>query len=96
MSPSPICSPRSTSGTSTPPSNISFHHVNQSVYLHEISKSTNISHRDPVPDMFRAKRQFGGLTRELHSGDAVLADSVSHLLLRDKVNFQPSLDLNPL
>ncbi|KAF5805515.1 putative mitogen-activated protein kinase kinase kinase STE-STE11 family [Helianthus annuus] len=88
MSPSPISSPRSASGTSTPPTNIPFHHVNQSVYLHEISKSTNISYHDPVPDMFRAKRQFGG--------DAVLADSVSHLLLRDKVNFKPSLDLNPL
>ncbi|KVI04718.1 Protein kinase, catalytic domain-containing protein [Cynara cardunculus var. scolymus] len=116
MSPSPISSPRTTSGASTPPTNggckISFHHVNQSVYLHEISKPTNIpcsngaSYRDPVPDMFRAKqsgghgcspgRQFGGLAQELHGGQAVLADSVSHLLLRDKVNFKPSLDLNPL
>ncbi|MFS8001252.1 putative mitogen-activated protein kinase kinase kinase STE-STE11 family [Helianthus anomalus] len=93
MSPSPICSPRTTSGTSTPLTNINgskiqFHHVNQSVYLHEISKPTNVSYREPVPDMFRAKRQFGG--------HAVLADSVSHLLLKDKVNFKPSLDLNPL
>ncbi|KAK9059645.1 hypothetical protein SSX86_020349 [Deinandra increscens subsp. villosa] len=100
VSPSPISSPRTTSGTSTPPtningSNIPFHHVNQSVYLHEISKPTSISYRDPVPDMFRAKRQLRGLTHELHGGDAVLVDSVSHLLLRDKVNFKPSLDLNP-
>lgn len=112
MSPSPISSPRTTSGTSTPPTNngskIPFHHVNQSVYLHEISRPTNnlptngISYRDPVPDMFRAKqpgcspgRQFGGLTHELNGGHMVLADSVSHLLLRDKVNFKPSLDLNP-
>ncbi|KAI3712542.1 hypothetical protein L1987_71100 [Smallanthus sonchifolius] len=101
MSPSPISSPRTASGTSTPPTNINgskipFHHVNQSVYLHEISKPTNVSYCEPIPDIFRAKRQFGGLTHELHSGDAVLADSVSHLLLRDKVNFKPSLDLNPL
>ncbi|KAI3731325.1 hypothetical protein L1987_62513 [Smallanthus sonchifolius] len=100
MSPSPICSPRTTSGTSTPLTNINgskipYHHVNQSVYLHEISKPTNIPYREPVPDMFRAKqspgRQYGGVT---HGGHEVLADSVSHLLLRDKVNFKPSLDLN--
>ncbi|KAL4574814.1 hypothetical protein LXL04_021652 [Taraxacum kok-saghyz] len=100
MSPSPISSPRTTSGASTPPTNpggnkIQFHHVNQSVYLHEISRPANI------PDMFRSKqspgRQFSGLTHELlHGGHAVLADSVSHLLLRDRVNFKPHLDLNPL
>ncbi|CAI9261845.1 unnamed protein product [Lactuca saligna] len=107
MSPSPISSPLTTSGTSTPlgaggggggGGKIAFHHVNQSVYLHEISKPVN-----NIPDMFRAKqsqspgRQFGGLTHELlHGGHAVLADSVSHLLLRDRVHFKPSLDLNPL
>ncbi|KAK9063192.1 hypothetical protein SSX86_017062 [Deinandra increscens subsp. villosa] len=96
MSPSPICSPRTTSGTSTPLTNINgskipyHHHVNQSVYLHEISKPTNISYRDPVPDMFRAKQSPG----RQYGGHAVLADSVSHLLLRDRVNFKPSLDLN--
>nr|XP_043639852.1 mitogen-activated protein kinase kinase kinase YODA-like [Erigeron canadensis] len=91
LSPSPICSPRTTSGASTPPTNngskIPFHHVNQSVYLHEISKPTNLSYRDPVPDMFRAKqsgahgssprKQFGGLTHELHGGQGVLVDSAS-------------------
>ncbi|GJV02022.1 mitogen-activated protein kinase kinase kinase YODA-like protein [Tanacetum coccineum] len=109
LSPSPICSPRITSGASTPTNNgskIPFHHVNQSVYLHEISKPTNISYREPVPNMFRAKqtgtngrspvRQFGGLTQELQGGQGILADSVSHLLMRDKINFKPSLDLNPL
>ncbi|XP_076886738.1 mitogen-activated protein kinase kinase kinase YODA-like isoform X2 [Bidens hawaiensis] len=100
MSPSPICSPRTTSGASTPLTNINgskIPHVNQSVYLHEISKPTNM-YRDPVPDMFRAKQspgtQYGGHGHG--HGHAVLADSVSHLLLRDKVNFKPSLDLNPL
>lgn len=101
MSPSPISSPRTTSGASTPPTNggghkIPFHHVNQSVYLHEISRPTNIPYRDPVPvpDMFRAKQSPG--RHFTHGGHAVLADSVSHLLLRDRVNFKPSLDLNPL
>ncbi|XP_071686206.1 mitogen-activated protein kinase kinase kinase YODA-like [Rutidosis leptorrhynchoides] len=109
LSPSPITSPRTTSGASTPQINngskIPIRHVNQSVYLHEISRPTNVSYRDPVPDMFRAnplgapgsspRKQFGGLTHELRGGQVVLVDSVSHLLLRDKVNFKPSLDLNP-
>nr|XP_043617947.1 mitogen-activated protein kinase kinase kinase YODA-like [Erigeron canadensis] len=114
MSPSPISSGASSPLTSGGGS-ISFHHINQSVYFHEISKPTHnpygngISYHDHaphVPDIFRAKqphsrgcnsvKQSSRHSQQRHGGHAVLADSVSHLLLKEKVNFKPYLDLNPL
>lgn len=116
MSPSPISSPRTTSGSSTPLTcsggSIPFQHVNQFVYLQEISKAPHSPYgngspyRDPNPDIFRAMqlgsnvfipgKQFGRPAQgEMYDGQMVLADCVSHQLLRDHINMKPSLDLNP-
>nr|GEW64470.1 mitogen-activated protein kinase kinase kinase YODA-like [Tanacetum cinerariifolium] len=105
MSPSPISSGASSPLTSGGGS-IPFHHINQSVYLYEISKPTRNPYGQPVPDIFRAKqpqsrgsnpvKQLTGCTQERNGGHAVLADSVSHLLSRNKANLKPYLDLNPL
>ncbi|XP_024969926.1 mitogen-activated protein kinase kinase kinase YODA-like [Cynara cardunculus var. scolymus] len=109
MSPSPISSPRTTSGASTPLTSgggsIPFHHINHSHYFSHNPYGNGMP-APTVPDIFRAKQpetrgynpanQLRGLTQERQGGHAVLADSVSHLLLKDKVNFKPFLDLNPL
>lgn len=63
MSPSPISSPRTTSGSSTPLTGtggaIPFHNLNHSVYLQELPKplhrpyKNGNTYRDPNPDFFR-------------------------------------------
>lgn len=104
MSPSPISSPRTTSGSSSPLTSgsgaIPFHHHlnNHSVYLQEFPKSprspyvNGTSYLDPNPDIFALGKPAQG---ETYNGQSVLADCVSHQLLRDHVNLKPSVDLNP-
>lgn len=108
MSPSPISSPRTTSGSSSPLTSgsgaIPFHHHpnNHSVYLQEFPKSprspyvNGTSYLDPNPDIFALEKRFGKPAQgETYNGQSVLADCVSHQLLRDHVNLKPSVDLNP-
>ncbi|GJZ16688.1 hypothetical protein Tco_0552811 [Tanacetum coccineum] len=90
MSPSPISSGASSPLTSGGGS-IPFHHINQSVYLHEISKPTRNPYGQPVPDIFRAKqpqsrgsnpvKQLTGRAQERNGGHAVLADSANSSLV---------------
>ncbi|XP_071710246.1 mitogen-activated protein kinase kinase kinase YODA-like isoform X2 [Rutidosis leptorrhynchoides] len=104
MSPSPI-----SSGASSPLTSgggcIPFHHINQSVYLHETSKANHNPYTIPVHDIFRSKqpqsharnqiKQFSGPTQESYGRHALLADSVSHLLLQNKATSKPSSNPNP-
>ncbi|XP_077220752.1 mitogen-activated protein kinase kinase kinase YODA-like isoform X2 [Tasmannia lanceolata] len=79
MSPSPISSPRTTSGSSTPLTGsngaIPFHHLKQSAYLHEgfgsMPRSPNShytngsTYHDPNPKLFRAIQPGSHAFREL-------------------------------
>lgn len=76
MSPSPISSGASSPLTSGGGS-IPFRHINQSVYLHEISKSTHNLYAHNVPDIFRAKQP----TQER---PPVLADSIKPIKKQSK------------
>lgn len=81
MSPSPISSPRTTSGSSTPLTGgngaIPFHHLKQSAFFHEgfgtMPRSPNSlyvngsSYHDPGPDLFRGIQSGSNVFRELLS-----------------------------
>ncbi|KAE8682330.1 hypothetical protein F3Y22_tig00111254pilonHSYRG00025 [Hibiscus syriacus] len=93
MSPSPISSPRTTSGSSTPLTGgigaIPFGHLKQSAYLQEGFVSM------PKP----SNETDSGTERLVHGesydGQSVLADRVSRQLLKDHAAMSPSLDLSP-
>lgn len=110
MSPSPISSPRTTSGSSTPLTGgtgaIPFHHLKQPVYLQSPNSPyvSGPAYHDPNPDFFRGIQpgshvfgeQFSRVTHgESYDGQSVLADRVSQQLLRDQVKLNPSLDFSP-
>ncbi|KAJ6386428.1 hypothetical protein OIU78_016362 [Salix suchowensis] len=91
MSPSPIASPRTTSGSSTPLTGgtgaIPFNHLKQTAYLQEGFGN--------MPNHANGK-QLGRPTQgEPYDGQSVLALRVSRQLLRDHVKMKPSLDLSP-
>ncbi|XP_043716092.1 mitogen-activated protein kinase kinase kinase YODA-like [Telopea speciosissima] len=83
MSPSPISSPRTPSGSSTPLTGgngaIPFHHLKQSAYLHEgfgsMPRSPNSlygngsTYHDPRPDLFRGMQPGSHVFRELMSSE---------------------------
>ncbi|XP_059640260.1 mitogen-activated protein kinase kinase kinase YODA [Cornus florida] len=85
MSPSPISSPRTTSGTSTPLTGgsgaIPFHQSKQpNTYFHEgmgtmprspnsLYPSGGTSHQDPNPDLFRGIPQASHVFRGMHSSE---------------------------
>ncbi|XP_043696693.1 mitogen-activated protein kinase kinase kinase YODA-like [Telopea speciosissima] len=83
LSPSPISSPRTTSGSSTPLTGgngaIPFHHLKQSAYLHEgfgsVPRSPNglyvngSTYHDPRPDLSRGMQPGSHVFRELMSSE---------------------------
>uniref|UniRef100_A0A2P2MVA3 mitogen-activated protein kinase kinase kinase n=2 Tax=Rhizophora mucronata TaxID=61149 RepID=A0A2P2MVA3_RHIMU len=109
MSPSPISSPRTTSGSSTPLTGgsdaVPFNHLRRSVYLQEdflnMPKPSNgmynngLSYHDSNPDLFHGMQLGRPVYRQTFNGQSVLADRVSQQLLRDQVKLSPSLDLSP-
>ncbi|KAK6155678.1 hypothetical protein DH2020_009926 [Rehmannia glutinosa] len=106
MSPSPISSPRTMSGASTPLTGgigaIPFHNqfaLSQEGYFGNLPKqplspcANNTSYWDP--DILRGL-QLGRTTNgELYDGQSVLVDRVSQQLIRDPVKQSPSFDLTP-
>nr|AND01204.1 putative mitogen-activated kinase kinase kinase [Linum usitatissimum] len=104
MSPSPINSPRTTSGASTPLTGgagaIPFNLTKHSVYFQEgfannTSKPSNgifpngALYHDAAPDIFRVPQG------ETYDGQSVLADRVSRQLIKDHAKLHSPLDLSP-
>jgi serine/threonine protein kinase len=101
MSPSPISSPRATSGSSSPlTTGNGALPYNNSAYFQEFPRSprspyaSNSSYFDPNPDIFRGMQSQFGKPNNAQNGQSVLADCVSHQLLRDHVTLKPSVDLS--
>ncbi|CAN0891737.1 Mitogen-activated protein kinase kinase kinase YODA [Linum grandiflorum] len=88
MSPSPISSPRTTSGPSTPLTGgtgaIPFNHMKGFAGMYPNGHSYN----DAAPDMFRGMQPG-------YDGQSVLADRVSRQLLKDHSKLHSPLDLSP-
>ncbi|KAL0329819.1 UNVERIFIED_CONTAM: Mitogen-activated protein kinase kinase kinase YODA [Sesamum radiatum] len=96
LSPSPISSPRATSGASTPPSGgnigtLPHYHPMTTTYLHEgmISRENDFLGNKVERTVLRDQKE------QLYDAHLVLADRVSQQLLRNPVRLNPVLDLNP-
>ncbi|KAM7272397.1 hypothetical protein ACFE04_027060 [Oxalis oulophora] len=103
LSPSPISSPRTTSGSSTPLSggscNVPFNHLGgRPKPSNNIYVNGPTYHHDMNPDIFRGLKAGSIFSEAVHSendGQSVLVDCVFRQLLGDRVKMKPSLDLSP-
>lgn len=99
MSPSPISSPHTASGSSTPLTGggngaIPFHHQQQHPIISPRSPNNFYSNAQRTPQASHTFWEMSGdlSLRDLQDGKSVLAEHVSQQLLRER---KPSLDLNP-
>lgn len=105
MSPSPISSPHTASGSSTPLTGgsgaIPFHHSKllTTSYLHEgvgmVPRSKNNFHPSANNTYNVFREVIENATPGIQFGQPVLADDVSQQLLRDHASLSPLVDLNP-
>ncbi|KAK4389268.1 Mitogen-activated protein kinase kinase kinase YODA [Sesamum angolense] len=103
LSPSPISSPRATSGASTPPSGgnigtLPHYHPMTTTYLHEGMTHLSLDAVSRENDFLGNKVERTVLRdqkEQLYDAHLVLADRVSQQLLRNPVRLNPVLDLNP-
>lgn len=108
VSPSPISSPLTASGSSTPLTGggngaIPFHHHQHPITSPRSQNNFYPTSNSPyqeskrIPQTSHTFWEMSGDLRDHHDGKSVLAEHVSQQLLRerDPVKFKPSLDLNP-